>query len=325
VETVLSVVVPVYNEEEVIRETHKRLSAVMADFGGGYEIIYVNDGSRDKSAGILAEICYGDKNARLINLSRNFGHQCAITAGLDYASGAAVVFIDADLQDPPAVILEMVKKWREGYDVVYGRRLSRKGETAFKKFTSKTYYRFLRKMTSVDIPADTGDFRLIDRKVADALKALPERNRYMRGLVSWVGFRQAAVDFNREERFSGTTKYPLGKMIKLAADGITAFSLKPLKLAMAVGVFFAFLAFAFLLFVVAAKITNPGYAINGWASMIAALLFTQGAVLVMLGVIGEYIGRIFEETKARPLYIVAETVNMDNTDNTDNSEHTSEV
>jgi len=212
---IVSVVVPMYNEEEVIMETYKRLKSVMDGTGETYELIFVNDGSRDKTRDLASAICYKDKNVKLIDFARNFGHQVAISAGMDNSCGDAVVVIDADLQDPPEVIPQMMAKWREGYDVVYGKRLKREGDSFFKKFTAKVFYRTLNKMTDTEIPVDTGDFRLIDRKVCDALKnSISEKNRYVRGIISWLGFRQTAVSFERQERFAGETKYPFKKMVK---------------------------------------------------------------------------------------------------------------
>ena len=302
-----SVVVPVYNEEEVARESYRRLKEVMDSTGEAYELIFVNDGSRDKTEEIITDICAEDPNVRLINFSRNFGHQTAITAGMDNSSGQAIVVIDADLQDPPEVILEMIEKWKEGYDVVYGQRTKRKGETVFKKLTAKIFYRFLHSMTNVDIPVDTGDFRLIDRKVCDVMSSLSEKNRYVRGLVSWVGFRQVAVNYVREERFAGETKYPLKKMLKFAMDAITTFSYKPLKLSIYVGFFVSFLSFLYLLVVLYLRLFTDA-AVAGWASTLAVSLIFNGVTLMMLGIIGEYIGRIYDEVKNRPLYIIREKI-----------------
>lgn len=300
-----SIVVPVYNEEPVAKESYKRLKQVMDSTQEEYELIFVNDGSRDKTEEIISEICKQDKNVRLINFSRNFGHQTAITAGMDYSSGQAVVVIDADLQDPPEVILEMIAKWKEGYDVVYGQRLKRKGETFFKKVTAKMFYRLLAAMTSVDIPVDTGDFRLIDRKVCDVMSSLTEKNRYVRGLVSWVGFRQTAVTYVRDERFAGETKYPLKKMLKFAMDGITTFSYKPLKISTYIGFLVSALSFVYLIVVLCLRLFTDT-TVTGWASTLAVSLMFNGVILMMLGIIGEYIGRIYDETKNRPLYIVRE-------------------
>lgn len=300
-----SIVIPAYNEEAVIAESYKRLKAVMDTTNEEYELIFVNDGSRDKTCEILSSICDKDKNVKLIDFSRNFGHQTAITAGMDNSSGQAVVVIDADLQDPPEVIIDMIAKWKEGYDVVYGKRGKRKGETFFKLFTAKVFYRFLKSMTTVDIPVDTGDFRLIDRKVCDALSSLSEKNRYVRGLVSWVGFKQTDVTYVREERFAGETKYPLKKMIKFALDGITAFSYKPLKLSTYLGFLLSAGSFIYLLAVICIKLFTDK-AVSGWASTLSVSLFFNGIILIMLGIMGEYIGRIYDESKNRPLYIIRE-------------------
>ena len=300
-----SIVVPVFNEELVVEESYKRLKQVMDSTNEPYELIFVNDGSRDKTAELVSSLCDRDKNVRLINFSRNFGHQTAITAGMDNSSGQAVVVIDADLQDPPEVILDMIAKWKEGYDVVYGQRLKRKGETFFKKITAKLFYRLLSSMTSVDIPVDTGDFRLIDRKVCDVMSSLTEKNRYVRGLVSWVGFKQTAVTYVRDERFAGETKYPLKKMLKFAMDGITTFSYKPLKISTYVGFLVSILSFIYLIVVLCLKLFTDT-TVSGWASTLAVSLIFNGVILMMLGIIGEYIGRIYDETKNRPLYIIRE-------------------
>ena len=305
-----SVVIPVFNEELVVQETYKRMKLVMDSLNKPYELIFVNDGSRDKTAMMVGKICDTDSNVKLIDFSRNFGHQLAITAGMDYAIGDSIVVIDADLQDPPEVIPEMIQKWSEGYDVVFGKRLKRKGETLFKKITAKFFYRFLKTMTDVDIPVDAGDFRLIDRKVCDALKAVNEKSRYIRGIISWLGFKQTGVEYVRDKRFAGETKYPLKKMIKFALDAITSFSYKPLKLASYFGTFISFLSFIYLLFVLYLRLFTDN-TIEGWASTLAVSLFFNGIVLIILGIIGEYIGRIYEEVKGRPLYIIRETKNMD--------------
>ncbi|SHE78473.1 glycosyltransferase family 2 protein [Desulforamulus putei] len=306
-EVAYSIVVPVFNEEEVIAVTYERLKKVMDTTGRPYELLFVNDGSKDKTAQILSQICQQDTNVKLINFSRNFGHQVAISAGMDNALGQAVVVIDADLQDPPEIILQMIEKWQEGYDVVYATRKERKGETLFKKWTAAMFYRLLRSITDVDIPVDTGDFRLIDRKVCNVMRNIKEKNRFVRGLVSWVGFRQTAVEYVREERFAGETKYPLRKMIKLSLDAMTAFSHKPLKLATYLGLLFSSLSFLYLLFVVFEKLFTP-YTVPGWTSILATSLFFNGIILTILGIIGEYIGRIYDETKDRPLYIIDSTI-----------------
>lgn len=303
----LSIVVPVYNEQEVIDETYRRLTEVFKDYFMKVEYIFINDGSKDNTYSKLAQIAKKDSQVRIINFARNFGHQIAITAGMDYAKGDAVVIIDADLQDPPEVIKQMVEKWQDGYEVVYGKRLQREGETFFKKFTAKMFYRFLDSMTDVKLPVDVGDFRLIDRKVCDAMKCLPERSRYVRGLVSWVGFKQTSVEYKREKRFAGETKYPLKKMIKLAGDGIFSFSYKPLKLATVTGMIISAFSFIYLIVVLIQKFVKNDIA-SGWASSMAVSLFFNGVMLIVLGIMGEYVGRIYEEVKARPLYIVGELI-----------------
>jgi dolichol-phosphate mannosyltransferase len=300
-----------YNEEEVIPETYRRLTKVMDDINESYEIIFINDGSRDNTKAMLSELCKTDKRVKMIDFARNFGHQIAITAGMDYAAGDCMVIIDGDLQDPPELIPDMIEIWRSGFDVVYGKRKSRQGETFFKKFTAKIFYRLLGKLTDVDIPVDTGDFRLIDRKVCEALKQLPERSRYVRGLMSWVGFKQTAIEFERSERFAGETKYPLKKMLKLAMDGIMSFSYKPLRIASYLGTFLSLASFLYLIFVLLQKLIFPESAQSGWASIIAVSLFFNGIILLMLGIIGEYIGRIYDEAKGRPLYIISELKNME--------------
>ena len=300
-----SIVVPVFNEELVVAESYKRLKKVMDGLKEPYEIVFVNDGSRDKTALMVGKICEADKNIRFIDFSRNFGHQTAVTAGMDYAEGEAIIVIDADLQDPPEFIPKMIEKWKEGYDVVYGRRSERKGDTFFKKVTAAMFYRFLRKMTDVDMPVDAGDFRLIDRKVCEALKLVNERNRYIRGLISWLGFKQIGLEFSRDKRFAGETKYPLKKMIKFAFDAITSFSYKPLKLASYTGVGLSILSFIYLIVILYLRLFTDK-TIQGWTSILAVNLFFNGIVLIILGIIGEYIGRIYDEAKGRPLYVVRE-------------------
>lgn len=305
-----SLVIPLYNEEQVIHECIKRVTHVMKDKKFDYEVIFVNDGSRDSTESIVKEYCRNDIHLKLISFSRNFGHQTAITAGMDNAAGDAVIVMDADLQDPPEVVLQMIEKHEEGYDVVYAIRSKRKGETFFKKITAKIFYRFLRSMCEVDIPIDTGDFRLISRQVCDVLKGLTERNRYVRGLVSWVGFKQTGIYYEREERFAGETKYPLKKMLKLSMDGITSFSTKPLKLTKWIGLIMAALGFIYALVIIIQKLAGIQMQ-TGWASTIIVILFIGGIQLIMLGITGEYIARIFDESKNRPLYIIKEKVNMD--------------
>jgi len=302
-----SVVVPCYNEQEVITETYNRLTKVMTGMGEPYELLFINDGSKDNTAQIIADICGKDHSVKLINFARNFGHMSAISAGMEHAAGEAVFIIDADLQDPPELFPEMAAKWREGYHVAYGKRTKRKGESFFKRITAKIFYRFMRSMTTVDLPSDTGEFRLIDRKVCDAVNKMPEKNRYIRGLVSWVGFNQIAVPYVREERFAGVTKYPLRKMMSFAMDAVTSFSYKPLKLATMIGFIISFLSFLYILFAIYLRIFTD-LTITGWASTIAAILLTQGIVLMILGLMGEYIGRIYSEIQNRPSYIIQEII-----------------
>lgn len=299
----LSVIVPCYNEAEVIDVTHGRLSKALADTGVSFEIIYVNDGSKDATRALLDAIVTADSRARQINFARNFGHQAAVSAGIQYAAGKALVIIDADLQDPPELIATMLDKWREGYQVVYGQRNKRAGETAFKKVTANLFYRLLNAVSSTEIPRDTGDFRLIDRRVADVLNQMPERHRFLRGMVSWVGFRQYALQYNRDPRLAGETKYPLSKMLRFAADGILSFSTAPLKLAIWMGMLSAGVAVLLIIYAVAARLLTDQW-VSGWAATIIAIAFFGGAQLVATGVIGIYIGRIFEESKSRPLFVV---------------------
>lgn len=299
----LSVVVPCYNEEEGISETHTRLSRALGAVGCRYEIVYVNDGSRDGTIRVLEGIQAEDPNVRVVDFARNFGHQIAVTAGIDHAEGDAVVLIDADLQDPPEVIPQMIEKWREGYDVVYGQRGERKGETAFKKATAKAFYRLMDRMAEVRMPLDTGDFRLMDRCVVEALRAMPERDRFIRGMVSWVGFRQTGVRYERDARFAGESKYPLRKMIAFAIDGLLSFSTKPLRVASNVGFVSGGLAVLGILYVLAVRLFTQNW-VSGWAMLMVVILFFSGVQLVCLGIIGEYLGRTYQQTKGRPLYLV---------------------
>lgn len=301
----LSVVVPVYNEAEGISYFHERATTALSRIEGcDFELVYVDDGSRDGSYDIMRKLAEGDPRVRIVKFSRNFGHQIAITAGLDYARGDAIVFIDADLQDPPETIAELVAKWNEGFDVVYARRNKRPGETAFKLFTATMFYRLLRSVANVDIPPDVGDFRLISRNVADVLRNMKEKDRYIRGLVSWIGFNQTAVLYDRDERYAGETKYPLRKMIKFALDGITSFSSAPMRIATWLGNIVSAMAFLYLIIIIAQAIL--GYTVPGFASIMVAVLFLGGVQLICLGILGEYLGRVFNEVKPRPIYIVQE-------------------
>ncbi|PWJ64435.1 MULTISPECIES: glycosyltransferase family 2 protein [unclassified Fibrobacter] len=297
----LSVIIPVFNEEEIVAKTYEVLENVLKDVE--HELIFVNDGSRDRTREIVEGLLPGNPNNKIVNFSRNFGHQAAFSAGLDHAQGDAVVIIDGDLQDPPELIHEMLEKWREGYQVVYAQRNKRAGETIFKRFTAFAFYRIIGRLTSIDIPPDTGDYRLMDRCVVDQLKNLPERSRFLRGLVCWVGFKKIGVKYDRAERTAGTSKYPLKKMIRLAVDGITGFSTSPLKISFYMGLFAAIVGFAVFVWSIVEKIVNPATTVPGWASLMTAIVFFSGVQLITIGILGAYIGRIYEEVKQRPLYI----------------------
>jgi dolichol-phosphate mannosyltransferase len=301
----ISVVVPVLNESEVIEAFSARAtSALSAIQGCDYEILFVDDGSRDDSYRKLVALAARDPRIRVIKFSRNFGHQIAITAGIDYARGDCVVVIDADLQDPPEVIAQMVDKLREGYDIVYGLRADRAGESRMKLATAALFYRLLNRIAKIDIPIDVGDFRLMSRRATDQLKHLREKDRFVRGLVTWIGFRQTGVPYHRDKRYAGETKYSYGKMIKFAFDGVTSFSTVPLKLATWLGYGASVLAFVYLLSVFVQKAV--GITVEGWATVMVAMLFMGGVQLVCLGIIGEYLGRVFTEIKPRPLYVIEE-------------------
>jgi polyisoprenyl-phosphate glycosyltransferase len=305
----ISIVIPMYYEEEVAIECYDRLKSVMEDNNIRYEFIFVNDGSKDKTLDILTGIANLDSQAKIVNFARNFGHQTAVTAGVDFAAGDAIVIIDADLQDPPEVIPTLISKWKEGYEIVYAKRKKRSGETKFKLLTAKYFYKFLNYMSDIDIPKDTGDFRIIDRKVADVFKSMTERNRFVRGMFSWVGFNQTFIEYERDERFAGETKYPLKKMIKFASDGIIAFSTKPLKLVMTLGFFSVLVSFLVLVYAISIKLFGREVE-TGWASIMVAITFFSGVQLLGMGIVGEYIARIYDESKNRPIYIVKDTVNI---------------
>jgi dolichol-phosphate mannosyltransferase len=306
----ISTVVSCYNEEAVLPETTRRLIAALEGIGLPFEIVYVDDGSKDNTPRILADLSASDPRIRVVRLSRNFGHQIAISAGLEYASGAAVVLIDADLQDPPEVIPEMVALWKMGNDVVYGTRRNRDGETAFKMLTAKWFYRFINRLSDVAIPLDSGDFRLLDRKVVEALLAMPERDRFTRGMVSWVGFRQVSVPYDRAPRHAGDSKYTLFRMARFAADGVLSFSIAPLRLATVMSV--AVFAIALL-----GGLTGVGFGLASgrwmapWAWALIVVLLLGAAQLLCLGILGEYLGRAYAEGKRRPLYFVRETLGFE--------------
>jgi len=306
----LSVVIPCMNEELVIRETCRRLITVLGATDFHFELIFVDDGSKDGTPEILRALQLDDPRVRVVRLSRNFGHQVAITAGLEHAGGDAAVVIDADLQDPPELLSDFAAKWLDGYDVVYGVRIEREGESVFKLWTAKAFYRIIGKLSDTEIPLDTGDFRLMDRRVVDALLAMPERDRFVRGMVSWLGFSQISVPYRRAARFAGETKYPLYKMLKFATDGIVSFSVIPLRLATWMGFLASALAVLGIIFSVYARIFESDW-VKGWTSTVIAILFLGGVQLLCLGIIGEYIGRIYGESKRRPLYVVHERLGFD--------------
>ncbi len=307
----ISVVVPLYNEEENIDYLFTRLLSVLDKLETSYEIVCVNDGSKDNTLKQL--IAHHNQNPviKVINLSRNFGKEIALTAGIDYANGAAIIPIDADLQDPPELIEELVAKWREGYDVVYATRRSRQGETWLKRFTANGFYKTIGKMTSVAIPANTGDFRLLDRKVVEAIKKIPERTRFMKGLFAWVGYKQTSVMFDREPRAAGTTTWNYWKLWNFAIDGIISFSLIPLKVWSYMGLFISFISLLYASFLIIRTLIF-GIDVPGYASLMVAVLFFGGVQLITLGVIGEYLGRVYEEVKGRPLYLVRESYGFKN-------------
>jgi dolichol-phosphate mannosyltransferase len=306
----LSVIVPCFNEEEVIEHTNERLARALGEITPDFEIIYVDDGSKDRTAELLHRIQAASPQVRVIRLSRNFGHQIAVTAGVEYARGEAVVLIDADLQDPPEVIADMVAKWREGYHVVYGQRVDRPGETKFKLWTAKMFYRFINRLSEVPIPLDTGDFRLMDRSVVDALGRMREKHRLLRAMTSWVGFRQVAVPYSRAERFAGTSKYPLRKMLVLAIDGIVSFSAVPLKIVTTVGLAFSALSVLGILYAIIQRLFTDIW-VPGWTLIFITVLLIGGLQFIFLGVMGEYIGRIYSEAKNRPLFLVMEELGFD--------------
>lgn len=306
----ISLIVPVYNESEVLGAFYQRATSALAALEGfDYEIIFVDDGSHDNSYEQLQAFSGANSCVRILKFSRNFGHQIAITAGIDHAMGDCVVVIDADLQDPPEVIQAMVEKWEEGFDVVYGVRADRDGESALKLLTASAFYRLLGKLTRIKIPADVGDFRLMSRRAVDQLKQLREKDRFVRGLVSWIGFKQGGVSYHRDKRYAGETKYPYRKMLKFAMDGIASFSTAPLKLATWMGYGASLLAFLYLVSVFVQK--WMGITVEGFATIMVAMMFLGGVQLICLGILGEYLGRIFNEIKPRPMYVLEETIGIE--------------
>ncbi len=307
----LSIVVPCFNEEESVRDTNCRLAAVLEQAPLDFEIIYVDDGSSDSTPELLRQLQQSDERIRMIRFSRNFGHQMAITAGLEHASGDAVVVIDADLQDPPEVILEFIQKWMDGYDVVYGVRADREGETAFKLWTAKAFYRCIAQLSDTRIPVDTGDFRLMDRRVVNALLEMPERDRFVRGMVSWLGFSQIGISYHREARTAGVTKFSFLKMLRFAMDGIFSFSVLPLRVATWTGFAASGLAIGGIVIAVIERLLGVHGLVKGWTSILIAVLFIGGVQLICLGIIGEYVGRTYGESKRRPLYVLRERIGFE--------------
>ena len=300
----LSIIIPCFNEEEVISETFKRILKIASEITYlDIEIIFVDDGSKDLTPVLLQNFVNKKNFVKAIFLSRNFGHQIAVTAGLDSSKGDAVVIIDADLQDPPEVIHEMILEWEKGYDVVYGKRIDRKGESIFKKLTAKMFYRVLNMLSDVYIPLDTGDFRLISKNVVQNLKQMPEKDRFLRGMISWVGFRQTAIKYHRDKRFAGVSKYPLRKMLKFASDGILSFSTKPLQISIGLGMVSSFLSLLVICYALFLRIFTNIW-VEGWTALMIAVLFIGGIQLLCIGILGNYIGRIYDESKNRPLYLV---------------------
>ena len=302
----LSVVIPILNEEPLVGRLHERVTAAVAPLGA-YELVVVDDGSTDGTWSRLVELAAADPHLRLVRLSRNFGHQIALTAGLEVARGDAVVTMDGDLQDPPEVIPDLVARWQEGYDVVYGVREEREGETRYKLWTARLFYGLIGRLSPVEIPAEAGDFRLLSRRAANALRAMPERARFLRGMTSWIGFPRIGVPYRREARTAGATKYPTRKMIKFAADAITSFSSAPLRVVSAIGFVLVGFCAVYLLYTLYVRFFTDD-TVEGWTSVIVVLLLIGGAQLIGLGVIGQYIGRIYDEAKGRPLYVVSELV-----------------
>ena len=309
---VLAIVAPIYNEAGNIRELYRRIREVMGRAGVTWELVMVNDGSTDGSAGLIREVYEQDpEHVRAVHFARNFGHSAAVTAGMDYAAGDAVVLIDADLQDPPELILDLLEKWREGYEVVYAVRAKREGETAFKRLTASAFYRVLSEITDVKIPLDTGDFRLMDRQVVDVVNAMRERNRFVRGMVAWAGFRQTGIEYERQQRHAGETKYTFRKMLRLAWDAVTGFSYFPLQLATYLGFAIAALSALGILVVIYLRAFTDAQPLEGQATTLIMVLFLGGVQLISLGIIGEYLGRIYDEVKGRPLYLVGSTQGID--------------
>lgn len=308
----ISVVIPMYYEEEVVDICYKRVVNNLKKLSDkyNYEIIFINDGSKDATLEILKKISSNDDNVKIISFSRNFGHQAAVTAGIRNVTGDAIIIMDADLQDPPELFEGMIEKWEEGYEVVYGKRKTREGESIFKLLTARMFYNTLNKLSEIEIPKDTGDFRLVDRKVIDVIATLPEHNKFLRGLFSWVGFNQYAYEYNRVNRVAGKTKYPFKKMFKLATDGILSFSAKPLKIVGAIGIFSVIVSIIILIYSIVSYMFKLNSLTPGWTSIMCTMTFIGGIILISLWMIGEYIARIYEESLGRPEYIIDELINF---------------
>ena len=307
----ISVVIPMYYEEDVANECYNRTKKVLNGLEDyDHEIIFVNDGSKDKTLPILKEIATKDEKAKVISFSRNFGHQAAVTAGLKFVTGDCILIIDSDMQDPPELLVDMLKLWEDGNEVIYAKRKTRKGESKFKLMTAKMFYNVLNNLSDVEIPKDTGDFRLVDRQVVDVINSMPEHNKFLRGLFSWVGFKQKPIEYERQERFAGKTKYPLKKMLKLASDGIISFSTKPLKIIGGIGIVSIFISFILLIYAILSYIFKWNNLASGWTSLMVAITFFAGVQLVSIWMISEYIARIYDDTKQRPEYIINEKINI---------------
>ncbi len=307
----ISIVIPMYFEEKTVEQAYKRTTKIFEGLKKyAYEIICVDDGSEDNTLSIIEKIANKDENVKVISFSRNFGHQAAITAGLKYATGDAIVIMDCDMQDPPELIPDMIKLWEAGNDVIYAKRKIRKGENRFKLYTSKMFYRLLNGISEIKIPEDTGDFRLADRKIIDVINELPEHNKYLRGLFTWVGFKQVPIEYERQERFAGKTKYSLTKMIKLASDGITSFSKKPLKILGVFGVLSIIASVLLFIYAIISYIFKLNSLVPGWTSIMVTITFFGGLQLISVWLISEYIGKIFDESKNRPEYIISKKINL---------------
>ncbi|MES2387750.1 MAG: glycosyltransferase family 2 protein [Bacteroidota bacterium] len=302
-ETQLSVIIPIFNEEANLGLLYERVLSAVAPLSLNFELIFINDGSRDRSLVLIQALAATDSRVKFISFSRNFGHQIAVSAGLDAAKGEAIVIIDADLQDPPELIVDLYRKMQEGYEVVYARRRRRQGESFMKLLTAKAFYRILRSITSVEIPVDTGDFRIMHRKVAEVLRRMPEQQKFLRGQISWIGFRQTFVEYDRQSRAGGQTGYTYSKMLRFAMDGITSFSDFPLKMATLIGFAVSGIAFLVLLYALYSRLISHDY-VPGWASLITCVLFLGGIQLLTIGIIGEYVGRLSANVKNRPLYVI---------------------